>query len=240
MPLAERNNLVLDYLTESNAESVAPLFMKSFHAYEYFQRMMPDTPQAAKAWAEATQHAIDDPNTICLVVTDTSTGAIVAHGRWVRPKAEGEKDQPGNEEDRWGDSFMEACDLKMAEDLFGAFHKNREQFMGEEKHWCKCLLLSESPIFVLLGPPDSSDWLLPCLDMELLLTHPDYQGKGCGSMILRHGLELADRDQLPCYIDSSSMGKALYEKLGWTLDHKKDFDYGLSYYFGVRQPQITS
>lgn len=212
MPLAERNNLVLDYLTESNAESVAPLFMKSFHAYEYFQRMMPDTPQAAKAWAEATQHAIDDPNTICLVVTDTSTGAIVAHGRWVRPKAEGEKDQPGNEEDRWGDSFMEACDSKMAEDLFGAFHKNREQFMGEEKHWY----------------------------MELLLTHPDYQGKGCGSMILRHGLELADRDQLPCYIDSSPMGKALYEKLGWTLDHKKDFDYGLSYYFGVRQPQITS
>jgi len=59
-------------------------------------------------------------------------------------------------------------------------------------------------------------------------------------MILRHGLELADRDQLPCYIDSSPMGKPLYEKLGWTLDHKEDFEYGLIYYFGVRQPQITS
>lgn len=137
MPLAERNDLVLDYLATSHTGAIAPLFLKSFHTYEFFQKMMPDTPQVAKAWTEATQFAINDPNTICLGVTDTSTGTIVAHGRWIRPKGEGEKGQPGHEEDRWGSSFMGACDMKLAGDLFGAFDKNREKFMGEERHWCE-------------------------------------------------------------------------------------------------------
>ncbi|KAK5944798.1 hypothetical protein PMZ80_001998 [Knufia obscura] len=209
MPLAERNNLVLDYLQPQDVEAVGSLFLSSFHVYPFFQKMMPDSLQTIRAWSAATNFAIDDPNTLCLKVTDTSTGTIAAHGRWIRPKGEGERGQPGHEEERWGDTFMEACDEKLAGELFGAFDRNREKFMGQERHWY----------------------------MELLLTHPDYQGKGCASMILRHGLELADREQLPCYIDSSPMGKAVYEKMGWKLEHKEDFEHGLSYYFGVRQPQ---
>ena len=137
MPLAQHDNLVLDYLTPTDAESIAPLFLKSFHTYPYFQKMLPDTPQAKQAWTEATNFATNDRNTICLGVTDVSTGKIVAHGRWVRPKAEGEKGQPGREEDRWGPTFMEACDADLAGVMFGAFDRNRERVMEEERHWCE-------------------------------------------------------------------------------------------------------
>lgn len=72
--------------------------------------------------------------------------------------------------------------------------------------------------------------------MELLFTDPEYGRKGCGSMILQHGLELADRDGLPSYIDASPMGAPLYRKFGWGLDNRKELDYGLVYIAGVRKP----
>lgn len=49
----------------------------------------------------------------------------------------------------------------------------------------------------------------------LLAVHPDFQGMGCGTMLLRHGLELADREGRKTYIESTVAGHPLYLKLGW-------------------------
>lgn len=137
MPLAKQGDLVLDYVEGSDAEGVARLFVRSWHVYPFFQHMMPDNQQTIDAWVDTTKFTAKDPNTICLKVTDENTGRIVAHGRWIRPKRNGESTQPGHEEGRWSNVFLQACDEKLAGDLFGFFEESREKLMGQEPHWCK-------------------------------------------------------------------------------------------------------
>ena len=74
-------------------------------------------------------------------------------------------------------------------------------------------------------------------DMELLMTIPEYKGKGAGSLILKHGTDLADRDQLECYIDSSPRGKKVYEKHGFVFTKVDQLPMGYHYNFGIRQPK---
>lgn len=48
--------------------------------------------------------------------------------------------------------------------------------------------------------------------------HPDMQGKGLGSALLRPTLDRCDREGLPAYLESSSeRNAALYERLGFRL-----------------------
>ena len=41
------------------------------------------------------------------------------------------------------------------------------------------------------------------------------QGKGIGSMLIRRGLDDADKDNAKTYIEASPAGLPLYVKLGW-------------------------
>jgi ribosomal protein S18 acetylase RimI-like enzyme len=48
--------------------------------------------------------------------------------------------------------------------------------------------------------------------------HPDTQGRGLGSALMRPTLERCDRERLPAYIEASSeRSAALYERLGFQL-----------------------
>lgn len=51
--------------------------------------------------------------------------------------------------------------------------------------------------------------------LELLATHPEWQGKGAGGKLLRKGLEMADAEGLPAYVESSPTGRAVYSHLGF-------------------------
>ena len=46
--------------------------------------------------------------------------------------------------------------------------------------------------------PREEHWYL-----EVLGTRPDRQGEGLGSALIRHGLERAEQDGLPAYLESS-------------------------------------
>ena len=214
MPLAIKNNLELDFLLPEDAVQIGPLTNKAFHSYEYMRHMLPKSEEMINGWNESTMAALRDSFTIGLKVTDINTGKIVSSGRWVRPYAEDTKiesaaEQPGHEEGRWTDQFMQTCDEELATAVFGAFDRNHAKFMELKRHWY----------------------------MELLVTDPDYKGQGAASLILQYGLNLADVDNLPCYIDATPEGKPLYERLGWELSYYEDFQYGMRYYFGIRPAQ---
>ena len=74
--------------------------------------------------------------------------------------------------------------------------------------------------------------------MELLATDPSYQRRGLAGMILKYGTDLADAANVPCYVDASPQGKALYEKCGWEFTHEENLGaYDMIYCFGIRPPQ---
>ncbi|KAJ4262908.1 hypothetical protein NW762_006521 [Fusarium torreyae] len=55
--------------------------------------------------------------------------------------------------------------------------------------------------------------------LDTLVTHPDYQRRGAGSMLVKWGCDLADEAGVGIYVDASKAGAPLYQKFGFT--HKK-------------------
>ena len=48
-----------------------------------------------------------------------------------------------------------------------------------------------------------------------MATRPDYQGKGCGTMILKWGIEKADEENARCYLEATPDAYPLYYKVGF-------------------------
>ncbi|CAI7676523.1 unnamed protein product [Penicillium pancosmium] len=207
MPLASKHTLNLDAADPSDAEAIGNLFFAGFHDHPYFRKMMPDTSQARKCWTDHIIYCLQDPYTIVLKVTDSDVNKIVSMGLWLKPKKEEDRHQPGYEEGRikYTNDFMACCDEETATALFGAFEKNREDFMNDRPHYSEA-----------------------------------YKGQGAGSLILQHGCELADKDKLECYIDSSPRGKRVYEKFGFVFTKHVPLPMHYKYHFGVRRPQTDA
>lgn len=46
-------------------------------------------------------------------------------------------------------------------------------------------------------------------------TLPEYQGRGAGSLLVKWGCDLADKDGVAAYVDASKEGAPLYKKYGF-------------------------
>ncbi|EOD45784.1 putative gnat family protein [Neofusicoccum parvum UCRNP2] len=51
--------------------------------------------------------------------------------------------------------------------------------------------------------------------LSSLATHPDHQGKGIGAALVRWGIEQAEKDCVPAYLEATPHGAFLYKKLGF-------------------------
>jgi len=58
----------------------------------------------------------------------------------------------------------------------------------------------------------------PCWYLPLIGVDPLYQGRGCGSALLRHALPRCDRDRVPAYLESSNPRNiSLYQRHGFEI-----------------------
>ncbi|KAK5124470.1 hypothetical protein LTR85_001687 [Meristemomyces frigidus] len=64
----------------------------------------------------------------------------------------------------------------------------------------------------------------PYMSLRLLATHPAHHRRGAGSLLLRQGLEKADRLNLPVYLDAGVNGRPLYLRHGFTVTSDFPFD----------------
>lgn len=78
-------------------------------------------------------------------------------------------------------------DVALANSFFGGLFSSHERLMGRRPHWY----------------------------LELVATRPEFQGKGAAGMLLRWGLEQADRDGVEVYLEASPEGKPIYEHFGF-------------------------
>jgi GNAT superfamily N-acetyltransferase len=66
--------------------------------------------------------------------------------------------------------------------------------------------------------------------LHILVTDPEHHRRGAGKMLIRWGTEQADEAQLPCFLEATRMGKALYAREGFEEEHEEVWDlskYGL-------------
>ncbi|KAF1947123.1 acyl-CoA N-acyltransferase [Clathrospora elynae] len=55
----------------------------------------------------------------------------------------------------------------------------------------------------------------PHIYLHMLITDPDFQGRGAGGILLNWGTKKADELGLPMYLESSKMGHRFYQKRGF-------------------------
>lgn len=48
--------------------------------------------------------------------------------------------------------------------------------------------------------------------VEVMMTHPDYRGRGYASALLNYASALADKDDIACYLDADPAAVQLYKK----------------------------
>ncbi|KAF4453065.1 gnat family protein [Fusarium austroafricanum] len=61
--------------------------------------------------------------------------------------------------------------------------------------------------------------------LELICTHEAWQGKGAASLLLRWGVERADAEGLPCFLEATPKGKVVYERFGFTETAQEEFKW---------------
>jgi hypothetical protein len=52
----------------------------------------------------------------------------------------------------------------------------------------------------------------------MLSTIPEYRRLGVTNMLVKWGVDLADRDELECFVDASDEGRPVYKKFGFLLE----------------------
>lgn len=64
----------------------------------------------------------------------------------------------------------------------------------------------------------------PYVNLHILAVLPEHRGRGIAQMLLQRGLEEAEGLGLPVYLESTPMGKGLYEKWGFEVLNWLPFD----------------
>jgi GNAT superfamily N-acetyltransferase len=67
----------------------------------------------------------------------------------------------------------------------------------------------------------------------MLFTHPKHHRRGAGAMLLKWGIDQADKLELECYLESSVEGRALYERFGFKV--LKEFRFNMT---GFGRPDL--
>ncbi|KAI8714618.1 N-acetyltransferase domain-containing protein [Fusarium sp. LHS14.1] len=86
---------------------------------------------------------------------------------------------------------------ELAVDFFGAMTKGHRKYMGDRPHWY----------------------------LECIGTHKDWMGKGAATLLMRWGLERADADKLPCFLEATPKGKPIYERFGFRTLGEEVFEW---------------
>ncbi|KAF7551497.1 hypothetical protein G7Z17_g4993 [Cylindrodendrum hubeiense] len=60
--------------------------------------------------------------------------------------------------------------------------------------------------------------------LELIGVRKEWMGKGAASPLMRWGVERADEDGLPCFLEATPNGRGMYEKYGFRVVGQQEFE----------------
>lgn len=105
---------------------------------------------------------------------------------------------------------------ELAVRFFGKFVRGHREIMKDRDHWF----------------------------LELVATDKNAGGRGAASRLLKWGLERADRDGLPAYLEATDVGEPIYEKkFGFRVVRRDMIDVGtkvIDVPFMIREPQTSN
>lgn len=141
---------------------------------------------------EETRDGLVNKGYLFLKCVDTSTGEIIAGARWryVKPKTPGATERTWEEVEAAFKDRLEPYDEtepEVFDALFTLFNDRKREYLGTR------------PYYVL----------------DTLVTLPQHERRGAGSLLVRWGCEKADEVNAQAYLDASPIGAPLYARHGF-------------------------
>ena len=151
-------------------------------------------------------------------LVDDATGKLVGFTIWQVPRVKGsEEDEKKRkaEKDRVEDEFKkserfpEGGKKKLLDDFDEATERMREEYVDIENDYVEQTFIAISSPFSCL----IVDLRLQVL--KLIAVLPEYQGQGCGRMLIMSGLEIVDAAGARAELEATPYGKPVYERYGF-------------------------
>ncbi|CAO2654109.1 Nn.00g108420.m01.CDS01 [Neocucurbitaria sp. VM-36] len=131
---------------------------------------------------------------------DTSSGEIIAGARWrhVKPAAEGATERTWDEVEAEFEAPepYEESHPEMFKGLHDLFNLNKREILGRRPYYC----------------------------LDTLVTLPQHERRGAGSMLVRWGCERADEAGVEAYLEASPMGAPMYARHGFQAVKEVELD----------------
>ncbi|KAJ8130094.1 hypothetical protein O1611_g3534 [Lasiodiplodia mahajangana] len=146
----------------------------------------------------AKWHA-EDPSSYWQKVIDTETGGIAGAALWNIHK-QNPFTQEHDVEVAW---FPNDGSRKFTKQMI-ELHNAPRALLGQRPHVCKSTR------------PDRDDQMLSAnTDLFIIYTSPTYRRRGVGQQFMSWGMKKADEMGVEMFLDSTPMGRALYERNGF-------------------------
>lgn len=148
-----------------------------------------------------------NPGTTCFCAKDVTSGEIVGVSRWSF------EEKPPQTKEEIDAKFQQESENRQREPTVEGVNQELEQAYYRTAFFSEMETVAGQTYTIL----------------RLLAVRPNHQRRGAGSLLLRHGLEKADRLGLPVYLDSGISGKPLYERFGFKVTSEfalNCLDYG--------------
>ncbi|KAJ2994423.1 hypothetical protein NUW58_g1561 [Xylaria curta] len=185
---------------------------------------------------ERVRQRFTDPNTQQFKIVDDGNGTIVAWAKWeTPPRLTGLKEGHIVYDDA-GEPINIDADSKNGEET-GAFGGKEADIKTTAKSYALCppegsnaaLFQTFFAGLVSMGKKyQASEKLGNYYKRAEVLTHlctrHSYHGRGLGSALLRCVLDVADRENVPAYLEASRAGLSLYKKTGYEVVDMLEFD----------------
>ncbi|KAI5461565.1 acyl-CoA N-acyltransferase [Mariannaea sp. PMI_226] len=206
----------------ADVPSMCAVYFSAFSDTAIGQSVFPPTSEAARQfWAHSLTDEVVDPNAAFLVMTTTPSNQGGNNTGDQEQKEEvigfAKWVRPGApiETPPPAEAWPQDGNPTLAVEFFGALTEAHKRVMGDRPHWY----------------------------LELIGVRKEWMGKGVASAMMRWGVERADEDGLPCFLEATPEGRGMYEKYGFRVLDQQEFDteHGkVLEYFMIRDAQTGS
>ncbi|KAL9074688.1 MAG: hypothetical protein Q9161_002056 [Pseudevernia consocians] len=201
------------------------------------------TPALTAFTRNSYTKALQFPSVRIIKATDTDRGEIVAFAKWIKYPEEipeplegqggriqsvGQAGGGGWSKGNIPSQKPDDVDKRALGDWNGVITQMRRGIMKNRRHTCRA---KPDPcnLECYFGSIAPALWVL-----DILHTHPSHQGRGAGAQLVKWGIDLADKERLQCYLESSPAGYPLFKKCDFEdvtemeieLNKYKDHRYG--------------
>ncbi|SPO04577.1 uncharacterized protein DNG_07262 [Cephalotrichum gorgonifer] len=186
------NGLRLEAVTLDDVPALTELWFAAF-TDPGIRRLWPDTPGVRKWWDDANRgDLLNKPFQRYVKVVDPES--VDARGRArIAAYAKWDLAMPEERGARYP-PWHGDMPGEVCDAFFVREEAERRRVMGDRRHYY----------------------------LDTLGTHPDYQRRGAGSMLIKWGCDLADEHGVAAYVDATKAGAPLYAKFGFIDESEPD------------------